>query len=474
MDLEDPKKCSVFVSSVTDYVGYNYEIVKFRQDIHSEFDTLYNRHGSRNHTRVTTGGKGEGTTLVYENDFDYMFVGKDVICAENPEDFSHQESITLLKIQRKDTSPGYTTLELVKLNDKPTTEYNTDFNTKWIQQALVKSKNNRSYLSSQLFTDCFKTAQEPFRTHDRYESENTSGPSSPAVDQYMSYDIVASYKCVCPDIIDNWVSRPRNQGWPSKEIMRETAALDGHVVPVGFKGSEHMDMEWRICYSLAELFLMRSLSEGQIKVYILLKKLIKSAVHPICKDMTSYIMKNVVLWICEQYGDTKFGKEEILPRLFDCIKFLQKCLGNHCLPSYMITERNLLAGRLDSQQRHTLISLMNDLLTEGTKMVLRIDKIHEAVNMMNKTPDILRERSETRDKVEKALYKMEKIMDEIETPEQCREVTNKQALKKKEYWDLGEYIEHLIKFDKPALTKMGITGKELDHRWQLKLHELLS
>lgn len=122
----------------------------------------------------------------------------------------------------------------------------------------------------------------------------------------MIFDHVTCFKCVRPNMIERWVSRHRRKGWP--DMVRKISQLDGHVVPVGLKGSPTMNTEWKICYTLAELHLIRYLNEAQLKVYVLLKMLSKYVLRKVCTEITSNVMENIAFWMCETTWDVSFSR----------------------------------------------------------------------------------------------------------------------------------------------------------------------
>lgn len=459
------RKFSRYIYELMDLLGYSYDMIKKRQIMYSERDRLANRRQNQC-TEVTTGGKGEGTALYYESDFDHMYITKGVIAADNPDPFIRLENMALFQTDRSETSPGYTRLKLVKAGGKGLYDE--------ISQSLFESENGLYYLSSQFYI-AWVIGELGQETRDTcIKRKEISGPSTPLTDKYSNTDNVYCFKCFCPGILEKWVTRHRRHGWPSQDTIDELSRLDGHVVPVGFKESLDMYREWRICYSLAELHLMRNLNETQLKVYILLKQLSKSVLKPFCKNLTSYLMKNVVFWISERKGIKEFDKDLLTDRLFDCLIYLRSCVIEKNLPSYMIPERNLLAGRLDIQGRQQLINLLSDLLHEGRRMLLRCDKIRDAMVVMHTTPDTLIELSEKRKKVESLVLLKMIIRCETQRPEMSVEEHNLLLSQNERYLAIDTHIDQLIKFDIHALRLEGRAAEEIKDMLYARLYYILS
>ncbi|XP_053373550.1 uncharacterized protein LOC128546617 [Mercenaria mercenaria] len=295
---------SLFVSKTLDFLGYSFEMIKYRQRMYHANDEIIARFNHQPDTRVTTGGKGEGTTMYFENDTDYMYVVKQIICTDYPQVFVNIKNITVFQTKRNIASPGYTRLELLRFSGR----YLRDE----IRTSLFETQSGSLYLSNEEFIDSLQILQDKTCTLGGFTKGERTGPSTPISDKYNSFDDVIGLPCCCPNVLEKWFARPRHNIWPPQEVMHALSLLDAHVVPVGFKGSPDQNVEWRICFSLAELHLMQILNECQIQTYILLKKIAKTCLQPISKDITSYVVKNTILWICEKTPTSFFQKKHIL------------------------------------------------------------------------------------------------------------------------------------------------------------------
>ncbi|KAH3846752.1 hypothetical protein DPMN_089057 [Dreissena polymorpha] len=281
-------------------------------------------------------------------------------------------------------------------------------------------------------------------------------------DKDNSYDDVVALPCCCPDLLSKWLSRPRPQSWPQQEVLHAISLLDAHVVPVGFKGSPEQSLEWRVCFSLAELHLMQILNECQIQTYILLKKIAKSCLHPISKDITSYVVKNTILWICEKTPNKSFEKKHLLHRLLDSIEFLRQCIRKNYLPCYMISERNLIAGRLDRLQRRQLDRILNDLKNEQGLLFLRIGKLRDALLVMYKYPNQFREYGEKRDILERTVLMRNWIRESAWKPNMKKVERNKLAAKHKGYKILEREIDDILHVNEKQLKAKGWVFTEIN------------
>ena len=464
--FKDLRKSSVFISEVLDKVGYNDGIVKHRQVMNETFDQLYNRQEDLPYQRVTTGGNGEGSILYFESDIDLMFVVKNIICVEKPVDLNRYPNTTVFEVERQLATPGYAKLKLRQFES----ETYKDF----IQASLIETSTADKYISSKIFLEKVAEKEHAAQMIEGFEIDENSGPSAPASNKFLSYDNVQCFRCICPDIIEKWVTRPRPKGWPSEDDINEIARLDGHAVPIGFKGSSEMTNEWRICYSFAELRLMKMLNSIQMKVYIVLKKLCKAVLKILCKDMTSYIMKNVVLWVCEMKGPELFTREDLVDRLLDCIRFLKKCVEDENIPSYMISERNLLAGRLDTQTKQQVLRVLNDLLGEEARILMRCEKFRKGITMMHKTPTLLCENGRKQDKIERLMLLRLEMREQTLRNEMTMKAMHEILSTNEQYNDIENQISLLIEVDEEDMKQKGKTREEIYDTWTEKVKELLS
>jgi hypothetical protein len=65
--------------------------------------------------------------------------------------------------------------------------------------------------------------------------------------------------------------------------------------------------------------------------------------------------------------------------MIQCLMFLLHCLHKNHLPNYMIPSRNLLPGKVKIDQKQTLTRLLHQLINEGDRIVLKCDKIRNAM-----------------------------------------------------------------------------------------------
>ena len=153
--------------------------------------------------------------------------------------------------------------------------------------------------------------------------------------------------------------------------------MPGYLVAIrGSKKSGRRHFELRMCYTLGELYLMKYLNETQTKLYILLKQLFKNVVEPLVpKLITSYMLKNIVFWLCEGTIGELFRPELLLDRLVQALKYIYMCVQHGDIPNYFIPERNMLAEKQTKEKLRDITELLENMIDEGPKVVFRIKAI---------------------------------------------------------------------------------------------------
>ncbi|XP_060591205.1 uncharacterized protein LOC132746146 [Ruditapes philippinarum] len=385
---------------------------------------------------MTAGSKAEGITKYYESDIDRLILYKDVKCLEEG---TSDSSFVVFHMDKYLCSPGYTRLVLSNCNKMALSNE--------VKNCLIE-QNGKTYISNR-FTESFVEYSEYGRKAHRVDLIGSPvnlfrkhGPCVSFRSENISFDFVAGFKCQSQDLLGKWEQRKRTYDWPNSTLIKEISGSEGHVVPVAEVQSQFPDTEWRICFTNAELLLVNSLNEHHLKVYILLKKLSETALKPICPAITSYIVKNVILWQAENTPKNLFAPNLLLFRLFDALKFLQDCIKCNNLKSYMIEDRNLFFGRISELQKKLAIDKIDQLLSKDEQLIRETKKLFDAYDVFD-TPAFIK-KAEKEEQIEKLLMKQSllymKLYDRYST---CEQFLNCLA-EDKEYVEVKAELQRLV------------------------------
>ncbi|KAH3865510.1 hypothetical protein DPMN_028549 [Dreissena polymorpha] len=248
----------------------------------------------------------------------------------------------------------------------------------YVDGALCDDGYGRALLSSDMFVHNFskyhkyKDALHVVR-HDR------AGPSIPATAIGVYHlDAVPALRYYCPNILSKWAARPRH--WPPPEVVQHVVSLGAFLTPVGFKGSEYQHVEWRVCFNAGEIEIVNNLNKTQINLYVLLKMVKNDVLNPRKKEVSSYTLKNIILWIAENNPQSLFHERSLLYWFLEGLNALRVALVTRELPYYMIPDRNLMAASgLEEEQQRTWISTITEMINEGPRVILRLPKIRQGI-----------------------------------------------------------------------------------------------
>ncbi|KAH3705620.1 hypothetical protein DPMN_080697 [Dreissena polymorpha] len=355
-------------------LGYGEEMRRWRVARYREYDRLKN--ADLSYTLITAGSKAEGLTCFLESDRDCLLLLKNVICLEAginlyriPDD---------LQVYRMDTHvyPGHCRLLLERLTSRC---------LKIIHNALCDNGNRDVLLSSSLLLDELSSLSAyagqlltAYTGQHEVVQHKCVGPSLlETILGSFHTDNVLALRCLCPSVLHRWAARPRH--WPSPVKVQKVVTLGAILTTVGFKGSEFKHMEWRINFNNGEAELVNNLNDTQAKVYVILKMIIKDIIKPTNKEITSYILKNIVLWQAERNPQTRFSAYSLLHWLHDGLRELRTAIAKKHMPYYMIPERNLMETcGINNKLHRKWVADITDMLEEGPRVILRLEKIRKA------------------------------------------------------------------------------------------------
>ncbi|KAH3718694.1 hypothetical protein DPMN_061500 [Dreissena polymorpha] len=383
---DDPSR---HLFKLLDYVGYSHDIIAERRRVSHGIDAMINNARKDKIVRVTAGSKSEGLASCFESDYDYINIYQTIVCKFGNVTNTIPVYTAEFCMLGEACHPGHYTLKLLRRS----------LNFPKIIEASLVTYHGEIFISSDLFAKQFERTVS-FDSVGGWNKGTRTGPAVPSNRGLYRRDDVNAFRCVVQkEVLADWAERERPFGWPCADVINDVKNLDAQLVPAGCKGSSNRDMEWRICFIYAELKLIEHLNECQYKLYVLLKNINKAVLHPICSDMSSFIMKNVAFWIVESHCQKIFHEKNLMHVLQIALKFLKTAFINNNLPYYMINGRNLLIGRTTENERSGLISKLEGLITEDGRIIYRLPKLREAVNTV--PPDELEQTGKRRDKLER-------------------------------------------------------------------------
>ena len=179
-----------------------------------------------------------------------------------------------------------------------------------------------------------------------------------------SDDVVALSCTEWPDCAQEWLSRTRIHGWPSKELIKQCKSLGFIVVSACHPASDEKQFQWRISFSHQERLLVTQFNFVQLKCYILLKIIKKELIQLYIKEdtLTSYHLKTCILYILENTPSELWVPENFVGCLIMCLRQIRLWIRDEKIPNYFIPEENMLDRVTKPELRRKLDARINWIL----------------------------------------------------------------------------------------------------------------
>ena len=112
----------------------------------------------------------------------------------------------------------------------------------------------------------------------------------------IDLDITEGIPCTeWPVAAQEWVTRQRMNGWPSKSILSQVRILPIYVVSVGNHESGQYSLESRLSFISIERELVWSFNETQFHCFFILKYITKCSLEPLAPDeLSTYHIKTII------------------------------------------------------------------------------------------------------------------------------------------------------------------------------------
>ncbi|XP_045163693.2 uncharacterized protein LOC123528013 [Mercenaria mercenaria] len=293
---------SSLLNSTLDTMGYSIENISLRAQLSKTVLRMCSEKCTEHFglKLLSAGSKAEGVSLIFASDEDAMLVYTDCICV----DFGDIENgIYVIRKHLDDSPPGY--IKLRPLGAQNETLLPLNLFSMYVPNlgiVLLSSMCFRNYLTL-IYSKIIPYLGMVTKV------SKVSGPALALTlnrcfldDVYSAdgdADIVPALPYYSSSILEQWKERRRLYQWPSSETIKDVSSTEGYVVPVGHKQSEEQNFEWRVCYTTGEQKLLGSLNEVQMKLYVLLKMINTSIIKASVDCVSSYMIKNIVMWVSE-------------------------------------------------------------------------------------------------------------------------------------------------------------------------------
>lgn len=318
--------------------------------INASTDRLFSRHGM---TKITVGSIGEGLELK-GSDLNIMLVPSRIEITEYIHQHLNDPDKIFFVLDTHNVKPGLARLRLA---------VNKDIHT----FSMCQNFENQLYLSSELF-----------KIHCLFELHPiTNSPYFSNSDGNVDLQVCLHSKFWVSTAVE-WITRNKNNEWPSPEVKQRIIDHGVMCVPVGKSDDINKDLIWRISFSVGEKFLCYSFTYTQLVCYALLKMYLKDVINPFTGHnnlLCSYFIKTVFFWICEESPVSMWKPDNLIPCVMKCIKRLVYCVHYSVCPNYFIPDINLFENRIYGHERNMLLKGLHNLIEYGWRSVFFLPQL---------------------------------------------------------------------------------------------------
>ena len=184
-----------------------------------------------------------------------------------------------------------------------------------------------------------------------------------------------------PSVAESFIHRERLSGWPTPDIVAEVVSTGCGFVAVGHRKSETSHTEWRISFSAAEKMLIRKLTNEQVRAYLFYKSIFKTHLRE-PEGLSSYMMKNILLWTIELIPYESWRADNIFGCVEAMVDLLAAYLYRRIIPNYFVVKRNMV-GHIDENVLSLLYTKVLEIQTDVLTAILSCIDNKEFAGMYN-------------------------------------------------------------------------------------------
>lgn len=137
---------------------------------------------------------------------------------------------------------------------------------------------------------------------------------------------------------------------------------------------------------------------------------LKEILKPSNKEIKSYVMKNVVFWLCEMFPQSRFTSDLLMYWIQKALLMLKRSIELNFLPYYMIPNRNLLK-QIKPDRKQVLIEKISEIVRDPN-LVLQCRKIRVGMALFEK--QLLDDWQSNRDLNETLLLELVQIQTDLQ------------------------------------------------------------
>ena len=290
-------------------------------------------------------------------DTDLMEVETDFPVTFNQENM--ESGIYFAALDTLDMHPSYVKLKISTQNQKP------EYKRRVIYHRLLSAcKGNPAPDTISINGPAITTV-----TTLKEEEVHTSSYVYKRTIRRLEDDVIALPCSEWPPLATKWIQRQRKRKWMTDEMI-DSLIKDGcHIVPAAHRLSSAPNEEWRISFAATEGRIAREMiTDHQRQAYVFLKILYNHVLKQ-SQTITSYHLKTVFLYACEQLQPASTWEKNNGACVFYMLDLLIDCVQKKRLPNFFIPENNLI-DYLQDEEIDLILPLLKSLRADPITPIL--------------------------------------------------------------------------------------------------------
>ena len=366
-DIERYKSLSQKLYDVLEYIGVSKDVRQTVTGTAKLTEVLMSITNLPDARFYVFGSAYEGSSTIYmgsDKDYAHVFsVLPPVVCnTDCISDMSYAWGVLLML---DDKFPGYAKLQLIDDGQIPFKKNKADVYKTTPSGAKIDRDFEVQPDSQNKLCITFNFRAERFG--DRVVAQH--GPAL-QINGKADY-VVALQSDAWPQVATEWLSRRREYGWPSSDLLQKVKTYGFIVVQAFHPESDEKHLQWRISFSRQERCFVVNFNDVQMKCYVFLK-VIKNKINKEIGEetLTSYHCKTCMFYMLETTSNRLWIPEHFVSCLLMCLKQIRSWVMNGNLPNYFIPGENMLDRITNKDLLKPLAEMIENVITSDLEKLI--------------------------------------------------------------------------------------------------------
>ena len=178
------------------------------------------------------------------------------------------------------------------------------------------------------------------------------------------FDFIQALECdTWPLFATEWLTRRRDNGWPSSYLIQKIKHYVFFVVHASHPQSNEKELQWRLSFTRQERSLVVHFNSVQIKCYVVLKAIKNNINEQIGEEtLTSYHCKTCMFYMLENTPNEMWIPENLASCVLMCLRQIRLWAMNGNCPNYFIPGENMFERITNTIFKRKLFDILDKVV----------------------------------------------------------------------------------------------------------------